>query len=241
MRRTRVRTIMIDPAEDGLGIGRASKRIPWSRLSTKGCFPAFRCSPKAITPIAGSRRNSRPLTVMGPLNDLITVTVPTTNPYYPTGAPAGLRVSYDLAAEFRPRSRLLKFRPGIMGGLNLDLPFGWTGKIYGSRTPRRGPVHTPYRQHGRSQRRVGRHCQRPRGCIGPRHKRNHQTGEYSVPQPFLRPASIPVQFAHHARLYRGNDCDVASNIIIDEYGGTFDGPLFDVPAGQVKAAVGAPL
>jgi len=63
-----------------------------------------------------------------------TFTVPTTNPYYPTNAPATLRVSYDFARELPPTIPAYELSYRYQFGLNLDLPFGWNGQVFDSRS-----------------------------------------------------------------------------------------------------------
>ncbi len=63
-------------------------------------------------------------------NYLNTWSVPTINPYYPAGAPAGLKVSYDLAHEVPPSIPAWEISERYQFGLNIDLPYMWTGQIY---------------------------------------------------------------------------------------------------------------
>src|SRR5438270_5165386 len=65
---------------------------------------------------------------------LSTWRVPTINPYYPAGAPAGLRVSYDLALDVPPTIPAWEISGRYQLGLNLDLPYMWSGQIYDSRS-----------------------------------------------------------------------------------------------------------
>jgi hypothetical protein len=56
--------------------------------------------------------------------------VPTTNPYYPIGAPNNLRVDYSFAAEVPVYITGGERAARLAGGFNFDeLPFGWTGKF----------------------------------------------------------------------------------------------------------------
>jgi outer membrane receptor protein involved in Fe transport len=61
---------------------------------------------------------------------LSAVQVPTFNPYYPTGAPAGLRVSYELGYESDTRVSAGEHAERYDFGFNLDLPFDWHGRVY---------------------------------------------------------------------------------------------------------------
>ena len=175
---------------------------------------------------------------MGPLNDLITVTVPTTNPYYPAGAPAGLRVSYDLAAELPPTVPAFEVSGRFMGGFNLDLPFGWSGKIYGSHTV--------------EEDQFIRHIVSTAAVSAALGATVNGLADVSgiVINGITKPANVPyLNLFCDPRAFQCNSPTTLAYIgattvtgvkyHTDEYGGTFDGPLFDVPAGQVKAAVGA--
>src|SRR5579872_6422339 len=71
---------------------------------------------------------------LGAINDIHTFAVPTTNPYYPTGAPSGLQVSYDLNVEYPPLETAYELSQRYQFGFNVDLPYGWTGQIYESRS-----------------------------------------------------------------------------------------------------------
>jgi iron complex outermembrane receptor protein len=155
-----------------------------------------------------------------------TFSVPTTNPYYPTSAPTTLRVSYDFARELPPTVPAYELSYRYQFGLNLDLPFGWNGQVFDSRS--------------------------------------HETAAYTINSVngnaisvalgntvggITKPAGVP---------YLNLFCDVTQftcnspatlayiqaqrvlgvNYNIEEKGARFDGPLFDLPAGQVKAAIG---
>jgi iron complex outermembrane receptor protein len=58
--------------------------------------------------------------------------VPTSNPYYPTGAPAGLRAHYSFVREMAPYLSAQTTGGRFTGGLNLDLPFEWQGRVFGA-------------------------------------------------------------------------------------------------------------
>ncbi len=101
-----------------------------SRPSTKGCSRACPCSPTAFTPIAASSNCQPPVYSQGISNDVKTWAVPTINPYYPTGAPGNLQVSYDFGNEIPPREPAYEISYRYHAGLNLDLPFSWSGVVY---------------------------------------------------------------------------------------------------------------
>ncbi|MGH7487292.1 MAG: TonB-dependent receptor plug domain-containing protein, partial [bacterium] len=63
--------------------------------------------------------------------DLLSVAVPTFNPYYPTGgAPTNLRANYSLTFEMPPVTSAFEISGRYMGGLNIALPRGWQADIY---------------------------------------------------------------------------------------------------------------
>ncbi|MEY2394743.1 MAG: iron complex outerrane recepter protein, partial [Acidobacteriaceae bacterium] len=64
-----------------------------------------------------------PVYSQGISNDVKTWAVPTINPYYPTGAPNNLRVSYDFGPELPPREPAYEISWRYHLGFNLDLPF----------------------------------------------------------------------------------------------------------------------
>src|SRR6185312_3240096 len=68
--------------------------------------------------------------------------IPTTNPYYPVGAPAGLRVAYNLDKEVPSRYSGGAVSDRYAAGLNLDLLGGWAGKLSYSKTEEKGLDHT---------------------------------------------------------------------------------------------------
>src|SRR5205085_2004764 len=70
-----------------------------------------------------------PASPAAPKADL-SVQVPTYNPYYPTGAPTNLRVNYNMSIEAPSFTSALEVSDRYLGGLNIDLPGNWSGKIY---------------------------------------------------------------------------------------------------------------
>jgi iron complex outermembrane receptor protein len=159
-------------------------------------------------------------------NAIKTLPVPTINPFYPTNAPAGLQVSSDLAFQLPTFNDAFEISGRYSFGVNLDLPFGWTGQIYDSRS---------YESSQYVLRLVNSNY--ASNALG------------NVVNGFAKPASIPylnvfcdptqfqcnspatlnyiTAFRHLGDVYQ-----------LEEKGGRFDGPLFDLPGGQIKAAVG---
>jgi iron complex outermembrane receptor protein len=163
-------------------------------------------------------------------NYIRTVSVPTLNPYYPTGAPAGLRVSYDFALEVPPSIPAWEISARYQFGLNLDLPYSWSGQIYESR----------------SLEDVGfvRHLVST-GAI------NAALGQTVTVNgvPTTKPATVPyLNVFCDPRVFQCNspttlayisgESGIEAHYTVDEKAARFDGPLFDLPGGQVKAAIG---
>ncbi|HEX5279142.1 MAG TPA: TonB-dependent receptor plug domain-containing protein [Micropepsaceae bacterium] len=152
---------------------------------------------------------------------LQTWTVPTTNPYYPVGAPAGLQVSYDLAHELPPTIPAWEISWRYQFGVNLDLPFGWDGQIYDSR----------------SYENVGfiRHFVSTAAVTAA------LNGSKPATVPYLNIFCDPYAFQCNSPAtlaYIAATSDIYVHYSIDEKGAKFDGPLLDLPGGQAKIAIG---
>ncbi|HEX5279140.1 MAG TPA: TonB-dependent receptor plug domain-containing protein [Micropepsaceae bacterium] len=163
-------------------------------------------------------------------NYLQTWSVPTINPYYPVGAPDGLMVSYDLAAEVPPVVPAWDISERYQFGLNIDLPYAWTGQIYDSRSYE----DTGFYRHFISKAGVNSAL----GNDGAQ-ATNPATG---APIPFLNLFCDPHAFQCNSPdtlAYISATSSIQARTSIEEKGARFDGPLFDIPAGQIKAAIGA--
>jgi len=164
-------------------------------------------------------------------NEVRTFVVPTTNPYYPTNAPSNLRVSYDLGFEVPPIIPAYELSYRYQFGLNLDLPFGWNGQIYDSRSYDTNKyVATSVNDNSVSV------------ALG-----NTLIGSFN--NPISKPAAVPyLNLFCDPRAFSCNSPATLGYIRstrflgdiyqIEEKGGRFDGPLFDIPGGQIKAAIG---
>jgi iron complex outermembrane recepter protein len=162
----------------------------------------------------------------GVSNDVKIWSVPTTNPYYPTGAPSNLQVSYDFGHEIVPREPAYEISWRYEGGLNLDLPLGWTGQIYYSHSYETNE----YIQNSVSPNAIN-------VALG------STVGGISKPAsvPYLNLFCDPTAFQCNSPTTLGYIAAqrVLGDIYqISERGARFDGPLFDLPGGQIKAAVG---
>jgi iron complex outermembrane receptor protein len=150
-----------------------------------------------------------------------TFTVPTINPYYPTGAPAGLRVSYDFGFDVPPTIPAWEVSARYEFGLNLDLPYSWNGQIYESRS---------YEDVG-----FIRHI------VSTSAINNALNGAKPATVPYLNLFCDPRAFQCNSPAtlaYISGQSSTQARYTVDEKGVRFDGPLFDLPGGQVKAGVG---
>ena len=174
-------------------------------------------------------------------NLISAVPVPTTNPYYPAGAPAGLRVSYNLAYEVNGLMDAGEHGGRYEFGVNANLPYDWNGKIYYSMSRNDGYVTVIGTANNDAvSAALGNTVQGIAGntSLAP-------LGTFTKPDnvPYLNPFCDATQFkcnspttlayisAHHR--------DYNVNWIIGEGGADFDGPVVDLPGGTMKAAVGA--
>jgi iron complex outermembrane recepter protein len=173
----------------------------------------------------------------GVKNAIQTYTIPTSNPYYPTGVPTsvmanGLEVSYDLGFEVPPASYAYEVSDRYSFGFNLDLPFNWQGKIYDSRSREDTGYYLRLVNTDYAQLALGNTLDIPGTNVT-----------------FAKPASIPyLNLFCDPRAYKCNDPATLNYITgmrhlvgtwsIEEKGVNFNGPVFDLPAGQLKVAVG---
>ncbi len=182
--------------------------------------------------------NNAPFYSNGANNATAAFKVPTTNPYYPTGVPAsvlskGLQVEFDLGTEVPIYNHAHEIADRYSFGLNLDLPFSWTGQIYESRSYES----SQYYLHLVNKDYVNL-------ALG-----NTVSNAETLGQTFAKPDAIPyLNVFCDPRAFNCNSPTtlnyisgfrhLAGTYTLEEKGGRFDGPLFDLPAGQVKAAVG---
>jgi iron complex outermembrane recepter protein len=167
-----------------------------------------------------------PIYSQGVSTDVKTWAVPTINPYYPTGAPNGLRVSYDFGIEEPPREPAFEISYRYHAGFNLDLPFGWLGNIYYSHSFEQNYYELNEVNPNALSIALGSTVQ---GVTKP-------TG-----LPYLNLFCDPTAFHCNSPTtlaYIAAQRDLGDIYQISETGGRFDGPLFDLPGGQVKAAIG---
>jgi iron complex outermembrane receptor protein len=173
-------------------------------------------------------------------NDTFTIAVPTFNPYYPTGgAPTNLRVSYDIAREIPPTGYAYELSMRYAFGLNIALPYRWNGQIYDSRS---NEANVRYENATINKNAVS-------AALGWTLNPTAASGTTPAIATWTKPGSVPYinlfcdassfqcnsqTTLNYVTGFRGLD----ERVSLDEKGVKFDGPLFDLPAGQVKAAVG---
>ncbi len=164
-------------------------------------------------------------------NDVKVFAVPTVNPYYPTNAPTNLRVGYDLAEEIPTREPAYEISWRYHFGFNLDLPFGWNGVLYYSHS---------YETNFYLQNEVNQNALS--AALGWTVNVNGQNYSKPASLPFLNLFCDPSAFQCNAQATRDyfHAYRTLGDIYqISERGARFDGPLLDVPGGQIKMAIGA--
>jgi len=167
-----------------------------------------------------------PVYSQGISNDAKTWPVPTINPYYPTGAPANLRVSYDFGPELQPREPAYEISWRYHAGLNLDLPLGWSGNVYYAHSYETNF----YLQNEVSPNSIS-------AALG--WTNSGVTKPASVPYLNLFCDQTAFQCNSPATINYIHAYRTLGDIYeISERGGRFDGPLLDLPGGQIKAAIG---
>jgi iron complex outermembrane receptor protein len=174
----------------------------------------------------------------------VSVTVPTSNPYYPVGypGPGALTVAYDFNVELpepdRVTSAEIASRYDL--GFNVDLPDSWIGKVYGGQTK----VHEKDSTTGTVN------LNMVKAALGQTIAAVPANAATPFPIPsFTKPSNIPYlnlfcdpyKFTcnnpatlNYITGYAFND----ENEIIDELGAKLDGPVYDLPGGTIKAAIG---
>lgn len=166
-------------------------------------------------------------------NNALTVAVPTTNPFYPIGAPNNLQVSYDFGLETPVHIAGNELGGRYDAGFNIDLPFNWIGKLYGAVTQdNEAAIETGLVNPGQVSAALG-----------------WTVPASAVLNSFTKPANVPYLnlFCDPTKFTCNNAAtinyitgfrDYIERDIIHEVGATADGPLFALPGGDVKAAVG---
>src|SRR5712671_5166229 len=174
-------------------------------------------------------------------NQLNSIGVPTWNPYYPTGgAPTNLRVAYHMSIESPSRSSAYELSTRYLGGLNIDLPHEWAAQVYYSETRDANALNL-----------IGRVSKAAvSAALGWTLAAQPASGTKPGVASFAKPATVPylnlfcdprtIQCNSPTTLgYINFYSQSAEAFWVNEKAVKADGPLFDLPAGAVKGAVGA--
>jgi outer membrane receptor protein involved in Fe transport len=176
----------------------------------------------------------------GANNNAYNFTVPTFNPYYPTGAPNGLRANYNLALEVPSVTSSHELAQRYQLGLNIALPGSWSGRVWYAMT----------NDQNFSNPRGSVHNRAISAALGWTINATPVAGTTPAIGTWTKPASLPyLNVFCDPTAYKCNSDETLAYIQgirfrherfwINEKGVQFDGPLFDLPGGQVKAAIGA--
>jgi outer membrane receptor protein involved in Fe transport len=171
--------------------------------------------------------------------------VPTFNPYYPTGAPNGLRVAYHMGIESPPLAIAYSMAQRYQLGLNISLPANWAMQVYFS--------HTKDKNHSTedsSRNNVGQAA--VSAALGWTLPATPASGTAPAIATWTKPANIPyLNLFCDPHAYTCNSPTTLNYLngieSLDEHmhlrerGIKADGPVFDLPGGTVKMAIGATM
>jgi iron complex outermembrane receptor protein len=191
--------------------------------------------------------------------------LPTINPYYPVGAPAGLRVNFSLTDVDNPNVKGKTNSVRWDFGFNLDLPYDWNGRVFyaNSHEDNRADV-VGAMNNNNILAALGQIVGDPTGKVAPymigTAPRVLTAGDLTgtlaaytagTSVRVISPSTVPFlnPFCDFRTLRR--DCvspallnfitaywvDIA-HIAMQQVGTNFDGPVFDLPSGPVRVAVG---
>jgi len=166
------------------------------------------------------------------------VAVPTTNPYYPAGAPSGIIAYYDLSKDIQPNSAGNEISGSYAAGFNISLPNNWLATISASSD----------RQHEQVASTGTYNLNNVSAALGNTVAAPAGNGFTS----FTKPANVPYLnlFCDPNQFTCNSPTTLAyisafskTNVIerIDEFGLNANGNVWPLPGGELKAAVGAAL
>jgi outer membrane receptor protein involved in Fe transport len=166
--------------------------------------------------------------------------VPTFNPYYPTGAPTNLRVYYHLGHEVESMVAAHVLAGRYQMGLNIALPAGWASQVWYAESFDK----TAYNTRGTVNKAA------ISAALGWTIPVTPASGSTPAIATWAKPANVPyLNLFCDPTAYQCNSATTLAYITgvralderykINEKGIKADGPLFDLPGGPVKAAVGA--
>ena len=166
--------------------------------------------------------------------------VPTFNPYYPTGgAPGNLRVNYNIGLEHPGFANAYETAMRYQMGLHVALPFNWNADIYYSESTDANVLNVTGAVNKAAV----------SAALGWTMPITPATGTTPAIATWTKPANIPyLNLFCDPTQFRCNSSDTLKYIEglrrfdekmgINEKGIRFDGPLFDLPGGRVRAAIG---
>ncbi len=169
------------------------------------------------------------------------VAIPTFNPYYPVGnAPSNLRAFYNLGWESPSITTFYELAQRYQLGLNIALPGDWSGRVWYSMT---NDANYNLVRGTTNKNAVSAALGWTIGTVGPSGTAP-ALGTWTKPAniPYLNLLCDPTQFTCNSPTtiaYIQGTRSFNERYWINEKGMQFDGPLFDLPGGTVKAAVGA--
>lgn len=169
------------------------------------------------------------------------VTIPTVNPYYPTGVPAGtvVRAHFTVTPDLVPFSTNYIIDRQMQFGFNFQsLPFDWNGSVFGSISETHANDHNN-----------GVNVNMLNAALGNTIASQAAVGVLPARAAYVKPATLPFlnPFCDRALFQCDSQAtldyitsDRVDNSVYNEreYGATFNGPIFDLPGGTLRAAVG---
>jgi len=168
------------------------------------------------------------------------VGVPTFNPYYPTGgAPTNLRVSYNMGLENPGFTFAYELADRYQLGLNIRLPYGWSSQIWYAETFDSSFNHVTGVVNKNAV----------SAALGWTIGTAAASGTAPAIATWTKPANVPyLNLFCDATVYKCNSDTTLAYITgirsfnekfwINEKGFKADGPVFNIPGGTVKAAIG---
>ena len=168
--------------------------------------------------------------------------VPTFNPYYPTNAPGNLRSAYHLGIEKPQVERAYAMAQRYQLGLNIALPADWAMQVYFS--------HTKDKEYFNETNDVLKAS--VSAALGWTIPRTAAGGTAPGIATWTKPSNVPyLNLFCDPLAYQCNSPDTLNYLHgitetseymhVRERGIKADGPLFDLPGGTVKMAIGANL
>ncbi len=173
-------------------------------------------------------------------NIITGVAIPTFNPYYPVGnAPNNLRAYYNIGWESPGITTFYELAQRYQLGLNIALPGDWSGRVWYSMTQ---DANYNLVRGATNRNAVSAALGWTIGTVGP-------SGSAPGIGTWTKPANVPyLNLLCDPTAFQCNSPNTIAYVQgirtfnerfwINEKGVQFDGPLFDLPGGAVKAAIG---